>query len=64
MMNPRAGDIENFCLKLSQSDLKGLMTILVSISVKLSTGQGKGQVTKGHQNNFSGIIYGYVYAYN
>ena len=64
MMKPRAGDIHIFCSKLSQSNLKWLLKIPCDISATLSTGQGQGQVTKGHQNQkfFSGkrhMIYGH-----
>ena len=64
MKSNRAGDINIFCSKLSQSNLKWLLNIPYDISVTLSTGQGQGQVTKGRQNQkfFSGkrhMIYGH-----
>ena len=56
-MKPRAGNIDRFCSKLSQSDIKRLVKlpcehkcITTHNYVTLSTGQGQDQVTKGHQN--------------
>ena len=52
MTRPGIGDIDNFCLKLSQVSSKGWWMTPMSISARLSTGQGQGQITKGHQNQF------------
>ena len=51
MMKPWTSNIDCFCPKLSQSNLEALLKISVSISVLLSTGQGLGQVTKGHERS-------------
>ena len=51
MSKPRAGNIDIFCSKFSQSNTKGLLKprVPVSKSVILSTGQGHGQAKKGHK---------------
>ena len=50
-MMSRAGNIDSSCSQLSQSNVKGLLNIPCEISVILSTGQGQGQVTKGHERS-------------